>query len=93
MHLGSFTLPIALSFQGFEDWAVVWLPIIFMFLIVGPSPDGRTAPHHRVRRLSDCPGGRLVPKRPTLGDHGGGALARRAVLPFPAGSATPSVSP
>ncbi|MBA2439317.1 MAG: ATP-dependent zinc metalloprotease FtsH [Thermoleophilaceae bacterium] len=25
--------PIAFSFQGFEDWAVIWLPIIFMGLI------------------------------------------------------------
>ncbi|MGH3994528.1 MAG: AAA family ATPase, partial [Pseudonocardiaceae bacterium] len=25
--------PIAFSFQGFQDWAVIWLPIIFMGLI------------------------------------------------------------
>ncbi len=25
--------PIALSYQAFEDWAVIWLPIIFMALI------------------------------------------------------------
>jgi len=27
-------VPIALSFQDFQDWAVVWLPIIFMGLLV-----------------------------------------------------------
>ena len=27
------SLPIAFSMQGFEDWAVIWLPIIFMGLI------------------------------------------------------------
>jgi hypothetical protein len=34
-----------------------------------------------------------VPKRPTLGDEGEEALACRAVLPFLAGSVTPSVGP
>ena len=27
-------IPLAISFDGFEDWAITWLPIIFMGLIV-----------------------------------------------------------
>jgi cell division protease FtsH len=34
MEIASISLPIALTFEEFTNWAVLWLPIIFMFLIV-----------------------------------------------------------
>jgi len=34
MAMDGYTIPLALSLDGFTDWAVIWLPIIFMGLIV-----------------------------------------------------------